>query len=562
MKKFFGTKKGKILLGILALLLIAGIAFGGYELWLFGQPKFHDVTIELGTTTLGIDQFTTEYARLKRCRFASDISAIDIGKVGEYPVTLAHGKQQEQVVLRIQDTTAPKVTFRTELSKSVGYVPEAMDFVENFSDYSETTVSFAEAPVLTEDYADVTVKVIVEDAQGNKTEQECVLITAWLKTEITLELGTELTKADVLLEPERDDALIDQKDIDFINESGVGEYTILSATTGKTMECTVTVQDTTGPDLKLRDWHVYPGTEAELEDFVVSCEDESGDVELTLLTELDFETIGRQTVQIEAKDQYGNVTTGEAKLNVSTDTEAPTLGGLTELTVPKHSQPDFMAGITAKDNVDQVCEITWDEDKVDLTKAGTYYLTYYATDSSGNVGTAKRKIIVEHDQEDTWALVEEIAAKLEDDPEKLRDYVRGNIGYNSNWGGDDPVWYGFKNRGGNCYVHALCLDALLQYYGYETQLIWVKDKTHYWLLINLEGIGWRHIDPTPSNLHGRYSLMTDAQRLSTLSGRKWDTTAWPAAEELPKEETKTDGTEATEVPTEETTEATETTDID
>ena len=29
--------------------------------------------------------------------------------------------------------------------------------------------------------------------------------------------------------------------------------------------------------------------------------------------------------------------------------------------------------------------------------------------------------------------------------------------------------------------------------------------------------------------------MTDQQRLATLSGRKWDTTAWPAAEELPEE---------------------------
>lgn len=536
MKKFFGSTKGKVTIGILVLLLLAGLGWGGYELWLYQQPKFRDVTIELGTDSLGIQQFTTEYARLKKCRFASDVSAIDIAKVGEYPVTLAHGKQQETVKLIIQDTTAPKVTWRETLTKPSGYVPEAMDFVENFSDYSETTVYFDQEPVLNENYEDVAVTVIVEDAQGNKVSQDCILSTAWIRTELTWELGAELTKAQILLNPEKDDALIDQADIDAINQGGVGEYTVLSAVADRVMECVVTVQDTTGPELNLKMYHVYPGTEVKLEDFVASCTDLSGDVEMKLLTEPDIETLGRQTIQIEAKDAYGNVTLGETILIVTTDMEAPTIEGLTELSVEKHSEPDYMKGIVVKDNIDENCTVTFDESKVDLTKAGTYYLTYTATDNSGNEATGRRKIIVEHDEEDTKLLVAEIAAKLENNPEKLRDYVRGNIGYNSQWGGDDPVWYGFKNKGGNCYVHALCLDALLQYYGYETQLIWVKDKTHYWLLINLDGIGWRHIDPTPSQLHGRYSLMTDAQRQSTLSGRKWDTTAWPAAEKL--EETK------------------------
>lgn len=536
MKKFFGSKKGKVTIGLLVLLLLAGLGWGGYEFWLYRQPKFQNVTIELGTDTLGIQQFTTEYARLKKCRFASDVSAIDIAKAGQYSVTLAHGSQQETVTLTIQDTTAPKVTWRETLTKPSGYVPEAMDFVENFSDYSETTVYFAEEPVLSEHYEDITVTVIAEDAQGNRVSRDCILSTAWIQTELTWELGAELTKAQVLLNPEKDEDLIDQADIDAINAGGVGQYTVLSAVADHVMECVVVVQDTTGPELELKLHHVYPGTEVTLEDFLESCQDLSGDVDVKLLTQPDIETLGRQTIQVEAKDAYGNITVGQTELIVTTDMEAPTIEGLAEMTVEKHSEQDFMKGIVVKDNIDENCTVTFDETKVDLTRAGTYYLTYTATDNSGNETTGRRKIIVEHDEEDTKLLVEEIAAKLENDPEKLRDYVRGNIGYNSQWGGDDPVWFGFKNKAGNCYVHALCLDALLQHFGYETQLIWVKDKTHYWLLINLEGIGWRHIDPTPSQLHGRYSLMTDAQRQSTLSGRKWDTTAWPAAEKLEQKE--------------------------
>jgi hypothetical protein len=540
MKKFFASKTGKILLGCLVVLLLGAAAYGGYEFWLYQQPKFQDVTIELGTTTLDLAQFTTKYARLGRCSFASDLSGIDIGKAGDYPVTLSHGKQQEQVILRIVDTTAPKATFRTEVVKPVGYEPDANDFVENYSDFSAVSVFFAEAPVLDDIHAVQTLTVVVEDAHGNSIRQDCSLNLEWMRTELTMELGGTLTVADLLLAEDQFAEAIDPAQIETINASGVGSYTVVGETDGNRTECLVTLQDTTAPVLKLQDWHVYPGNEAKLEDFLVSWEDISGDVELTMLTQPDVDTIGRQTVQIQAKDASGNVTVAEATLNVSNDRIAPQLHGLAEMSIPKYAKPDFLAGITATDNVDETCEITCDTTVVDVTKAGTYYLTYIATDSSGNETAGKRKITVEHDQEDTWALIEELAKTLEKDPEKLRDYVRGNIGYNSQWGGDDPVWYGLKNRAGNCYVHALCLDSLLQYYGYETQLIWVKDKTHYWLLINLEGIGWRHIDPTPSQLHGRYSLMTDAQRLSTLSGRVWDTTAWPAAEEVNETEPKKD----------------------
>lgn len=534
MKKLFATKFGKFLAVFLILALLGGGAFGGYSYWLYCQPKFQDVTIELGTTSLGLEQFTTEYAKLSKCRFAGDLSAVNIGAVGEYPITLAHGKQQQTVTLKIQDTTAPKAQFHSQVTRPVGYEPDAMDFVADFSDYSEVRVSFEKEPVLKEDHSDVKVRIVVEDAYGNQTIGESLLITGWLKETVTAELGIPLTKADVLLSM-ADEDLIDQLELDDINNAGVGEYTLLSVAGGKTMECTVTVVDTTAPTLKLKDWHVYPGTQVAAEDFVASCKDASQNVKLTLVTQPDVDTVGRSTVQVKAEDPYGNTTVAEATLNVSTDIQPPKFAAMKELTVPKHSKPDFLAGITATDNVDEQVSITCDETKVDLTKAGTYYLTYTATDSAGNEATAKRKIIVEHDREDTWALVEEIAKTLENDPEKLRDYVRSKIGYTSHWGGDDPVWHGFKTRGGNCYVHALCLDSLLQYYGYETQLIWVKDKTHYWLMINLEGIGWRHIDPTPSSQHGRFSLMTDQQRLATLSGRKWDTTAWPAAEELPEE---------------------------
>ena len=91
------------------------------------------------------------------------------------------------------------------------------------------------------------------------------------------------------------------------------------------------------------------------------------------------------------------------------------------------------------------------------------------------------------------------------------------------------MWFGFTNKKGNCYVHALCLQVLLEAKGYETNLIWVTDKSHYWLQVKLD-VGWRHIDATPGVRHTKYSLMDDEQRYECLQGRDWDRSQWPPCE--------------------------------
>ena len=529
MKQFFKSKAGKIVTALLAVILLAGAAFGGWQYWLYQQPKFQDVTIELGTTALGMDQFITQYANPGMCRFASDVSNVDIGKPGVYTIVLAHGDKEETVHLTVADTTAPEVTFIPQLTKLSGYTPVPEDFVETYSDLSSVTVSFAVPPKDTGDLRDRYLTVMVTDAYGNVTEQRCLLSYQWLKESYQLEYGTTVTEADLLLQPEVDSDLISQDIINALNTINVGTYTVRSTSGDTTRTCSVTIADTTGPVLELQTVSVYVGDTATAEDFIVSVTDPSGVKEVRLITELDFEAKGVQIAVFEAEDIYGNITTAEAEFIVSTDTVPPVISGLTTLQVQKNSTPNYLIGVSAKDAIDGVCNVRYDASAVNTSQPGTYYVTYYATDKSNNTATARRRVDVLHDAADTQALINELAPKLSSDPEKLRDYVRSTISYSTNWGGSDPVWFGFKNKHGNCYVHAMCLDVLLKYNGYSTQLIWTTCKTHYWLLIYINGT-WRHIDPTPSTLHGRYSLMTDAQRLSTLSGRTWDRDAWPACE--------------------------------
>lgn len=527
MKNFLKTKKGK---ACAAAVILAAAGLAGYGCWYGQQPKFQDLTVELGVESIGIGDFMTEYANAGKVGFVSDPAEVNLNRVGETELTLSHGSREETVTLTVRDTTAPKAEFVAQRSELIDYVPAAEDFVSNVEDESETRVYFAYEPVLPKDYSDVTVAVVVEDASGNSIQQDCTLSYSWMQESYALEYGAKLTKENLLLDPVRDASLLDQKTIDKINKSPIGEYEITSTLGEKTMTCKVTVADTKGPDLQIKDVQVRVGGWADLDKFVVSAKDASGDVELRLMTELDLQTESKQTVVIEAEDSHGNITTKEATLWVATDFYAPRIDGAGEdMSVAKYSTPDFLEGVSAFDYKDGNCEVTCDTGKLDLNKAGTYYITYSAGDNSGNVATLKRKVVVEHDADDTAALVQSISDQLSNDPEEIRDYVRRNIYYTTHWGGDDPVWHGFTTRSGNCYVHAMCLKAIFDLKGIESQLIWVTEKTHYWLIVKI-GDTWKHIDATPSDTHGRYSLMNDAQRLSTLSGRKWDTSLWPACE--------------------------------
>lgn len=527
-KAFCKKNKKAVFGGAAAAVLLAGAACG---LVIRQQrlPKFQDVTVELGTASLGIDSFATKHARLGKCAFVSDVSLLDIGKVGSHAVTLRHGKQEQTVRLNIVDTVPPKAEFLAERHEVSGYMPRPEDFVKRIEDLSPVTLTFDREIPENWDMEPRTLTVIVTDAGGNELRAECLLTYTWLKETVELELGTHLTKEMLLLNPEKDGNLVAQTLVDSINGCGVGEYTVTSRSGEAVSRCTVTVSDTVGPVLKLQPVAIYAGGTAKAEDFVVSAEDFSGVAEVRMVTEPDFTSVGEQVIVFEAEDTLGNLTTEKTLLRVGMDMEPPVISGLSTLKVEKGSVPNYYEGVSAWDKLDGSCRVRCNAENVDTSKSGFYYITYTAVDSTGNTATARRTVEVLHDAEDTAALVREIAASLSSDPEALRDYVRNTIGYSSNWGGDDPVWYGFKQRTGNCYVHALCLRVLLDYYGYETQLIWVKDKSHYWLLINLNGV-WRHIDGTPSATHSRYSLMTDEQRYETLKGRDWEREKWPVCE--------------------------------
>jgi len=108
---------------------------------------------------------------------------------------------------------------------------------------------------------------------------------------------------------------------------------------------------------------------------------------------------------------------------LSKDKVAPEIKGAEDIDVYIGETASFQENITVTDNQDQAPALHVDSSKVDLTQAGSYELTYTATDKAGN--QAKKTILVHVLQKD------EIAPEIKG----LRDlnvYIGETISYRKN----------------------------------------------------------------------------------------------------------------------------------
>lgn len=510
-----------IVIGILILIPI--ITF------LMIRPKFKDVEIELGTTDINVETFLVSKMYKKYATLETDLEEADLKEVGEKEITLSYHGKKQTVRLNIVDTTPPKVEFQ-DIIKSYGYEATPEDFIKSNEDFSPTTVEILEQEATKED-TDYRLKIRVADAAGNETTGECNLKISWIIPEIELELGDDFSLQDIVLDVKKFGKYISSSELKKVDTSKAGVYTIKAEYDGEEFTSTITIKDTTAPKLTLKKVKIYDDEkEIDYKKFISKASDASGEVTTTLKTEIEYGKVGKQEITIEAKDASGNTTTKTTTLTIQKDTVGPVFSGLTEKTVKKNANVNYTSGVKATDAKDGNCEFTIDASNVKINTAGAYYVTYTAKDKSGNKTTKKRKITVLHDASDTDRKFNEfydsyLAGKsVEGMAKEIWTRIKGT----SDWGGDDPVWYGLTTGNGNCYVHAMIMQKALKKAGYQNYIIYRTDKGHYWNLVKVNGV-WRHIDATPKY---NTSLLTDEQKLAQpeLKGGTWDTSKWPAAE--------------------------------
>ncbi len=468
-------------------------------IYLAVRPKFKDITIELGTTDLSANSFLVSQIYKNGASLVTDLSTIDLLKVQEIDIVLDFKGKQETVKLNIIDTTAPIVEFK-DMMAYLDYVPNPDDFIASKKDFSEMKVEFVEIPEFT-NYGRYSTVVKVSDAYGNETIGTCDLIITWLIQEVDLELGSEFSVANIVIDVDRFGALVPETELAKVNTMALGTYEINVTIDGETYTSKVVVQDTTPPDLQLQNITIWDDeTVNGYESFIISASDISGEVATESSTVIDYSVMGDQSIVIKATDVNGNVNEQTAILTIKHDTTGPKIYGLSNLTVNKHSEVNYESGVYAIDDKDGNTTFTVDSSSVNTSAAGTYYATYSAIDKAGNTSSYRRKITVNWDSEDVNQKVNEFYNNYcaGQSAAGITQVVYNRIKYTSSSYGsrEANIYYGLTNGRGNCFVHAYILQALINKSGSSCAVVWLADGSHCW-----NKVGNVHYDSTPGGRH-------------------------------------------------------------
>ena len=544
----------KIIISIILIIAIILVVALVYFNFFFKKVK-ENVQLELGVTELKIEDFLTDAKFANEASFVTDLSQIDLSKIGSYEILIKINDKEYKSILSIQDTTPPKVTFK-DVDAFSDYQINPEDFIAEKTDASNMTVSLGNELQIN-GFGAYYPLIIVKDEYGNETSKECLLNISYIRSNVFLEYGNKLTKNDLLFKPEEYADTVSQEEIDKINSCDVGEYDLKSTFDRKEYITKIVIKDTIVPELVLKNVTLYTGqTISDVNQFVEKANDAAG-VTLNMLSQIDYSIIGDQDITIEAVDGHNNKVSQTAKLTIKEDKEGPVFSGLSDLKVTKGSSVDFKKGVTAKDAKDGEVEFTVDSNSVKLNTAGTYYANYSATDKSGNSTTSKRKVIVSEKStavsssssgsSDVNAKADEFIARATSGVSgtankiiAIKNYLRNNIKYSHRYNASNTgsvnaaAMKAFTAYEGDCYIHAAAAQVMFTRLGVKSIIVNALDYTHYWNMVYING-GWKHVDPTPGWAYADVDFMNDAKRLETLRRingyeyRNWDRSKFPVA---------------------------------
>lgn len=310
-----------------------------------------------------------------------------------------------------------------------------------------------------------------------------------------------------------------------------GSYPAVILFGDKEYEATVVVQDTERPTATAVDV-VCTGQLPAPEAFVTDIRDATA-VTVTYLQEPNVSVEGIQQVTVVLTDAAGNSKQITAKMEVVLDTVAPTITGVAPITVYAGDAVSYRSGIEVTDDLDTAPTLEVDNTAVDLSKPGTYTLTYIATDAAGNTTTAQTTVEVKEKQ-DWYVELDVIYEKVDDLLDKIigpdmtkreqvktiYQWARSNCSYSGHSDKSDYLQGAYvmlTERAGDCFNYFAVTKLMFERLGIDNiDVHKVKnydgDSNHYWSLVSLDdGQTWYHFDATPRMGTGDdFCLVTDA----------------------------------------------------
>lgn len=176
----------------------------------------------------------------------------------------------------------------------------------------------------------------------------------------------------------------------------VGDYPMSYTYKGKKYPFTVTVRDTKGPDLKLKDYTTDTTETIKAENFIDSITDAS-QYSVKMDNREDIKEAGTFKITISATDQYGNESEGTVRLIRKEDKQAPSLEGFEKQISINQGSSYKTDAYAVVDDLDQNPTSYCDTSHLDTTVPGTYNVDYMVRDRSDNQATYTQTVTVLED---------------------------------------------------------------------------------------------------------------------------------------------------------------------
>lgn len=366
---------------------------------------------------------------------------------------------------------------------------------------------------------------------------------------VSVEAGTAPSPAMFLVDAQAYGELAAFKtDMSTVNINVPGEYPIVITINGKDYSTVMEIVDKAPPAAAPSGYATEVGVLPEAYMLVTDVQDVS-DVTVSYYQEPDVSKGGTAEAIVRLTDAYGNTTDMVVELLVTADEVPPVIEGAVDLEYFLGESISYKSGITVTDDETDSPKLSVDNSQVDSSKAGTYPVTYTATDDAGNTASVTVQLTLKEkpkgyvDKETVYDLARKVLDDITNDSMTdmevafaIYKWTKSNIAYTgssdkSSW--TKGAYQAFTKKSGDCYNYFAAAKALYDVAGIENVDVIKSDtshSSHYWSLINL-GDGWYHVDCTPRRNVGYFFMNTDAELEAYSKKNKnshiFDTDAYP-----------------------------------